>query len=156
MKVNTSIKLILALVICQAAGLIGSIFTAPAIPRWYASLVKPSFNPPNWVFGPVWIMLYVLMGVSLFLVWKQEGRKTKVAIYVFFLQLALNTAWSPLFFGLEMPLAAFVVIILLWIAILVTILKFYKFSKLASYLLVPYILWVSFAAVLNFFLWFLN
>lgn len=156
MKVNTSIKLILALVICQAAGLIGSIFTAPAIPRWYASLVKPSFNPPNWVFGPVWITLYVLMGVSLFLVWKQEDGKTKAAIYVFFLQLALNTLWTPLFFGLEMPLAAFVVIILLWIAILVTILKFYKFSKLASYLLVPYILWVSFAAVLNFFLWFLN
>jgi benzodiazapine receptor len=152
------IKLILSLIICQAAGFIGSLFTAPAIPTWYAALEKPSFNPPNWVFSPVWITLFLLMGISLFLVWRtgMKDRRTKMALVFFSIQLVLNMFWSILFFGLKSPISAFIEIIVLWVAILVTILAFLKVSRTAGLLMIPYILWVSFAAVLNFFLWNLN
>lgn len=152
------IKLILSLLICQAAGFLGSLVTTPSIPVWYASLEKPSFSPPNWVFSPVWITLYALMGISLYLLWREDTKapKVQIALFFFIIQLILNISWSMIFFGLKLPLLAFIEILLLWMAILLTILKAVKVSKTAGYLLLPYILWVSFAAVLNFLLWQLN
>lgn len=152
------IKLIISIIICQLVGVIGSIFTAPAIYSWYQNLIKPSFNPPNWIFGPVWVALFLLMGISLYLVWKKgiAKKETKIAVAVFAFQLFLNIFWSFIFFNQKYPLAAFIEIISLFTAILATILAFYKISKTAALLLLPYILWVSFAAVLNFFLWRMN
>jgi len=151
-------KLILSLIICQLAGFVGSLFTSPSIPTWYAYLNKPSFNPPNWVFSPVWISLFVTMGISLFLVWQKTLRspEVRVALLWFAVQLVLNMLWSIIFFGLKSPFFAFVEIIFLWIAILITIIKSFRVSGLAGVLLIPYILWVSFAAVLNFSIWNLN
>ena len=151
-------KLAISIIICLAAGFIGSIFTNRSIPTWFESLKKPSFNPPGWLFGPVWTALFILMGISLFLIW-QKGLNyngVKIALIVFGIQLILNILWSILFFGLRAPLAAFIEIIILWILILMTILIFYPISKAAALLLLPYILWVSFASILNFFLWRLN
>lgn len=151
-------KLVISIIICLAAGFIGTFFTNPSIPTWYESLKKPSFNPPAWLFGPVWTALFILMGISLFLVW-QKGLNyngVKIALIVFGIQLILNILWSILFFGLRAPLVAFIEIIILWILILITILIFYPISKAAALLLLPYILWVSFASILNFFLWQLN
>jgi benzodiazapine receptor len=142
-----------AILICEAAGLIGTIFTSDSISTWYTTITKPSFNPPNWIFGPVWTTLFALMGVALYLVWKQRNRK---ALYIFGAQLVLNILWSVIFFGLHSPMWAFVEIVILWLMILWTILTFYKINKVAAYLLVPYILWVSFASVLNFAIWRLN
>ena len=152
------LRLIISILICNSAGFIGSFFTASAIPVWYASLVKPAFNPPGWVFGPVWTALYIMMGVSMYIVWQKglKKRENKTAMAVFGVQLVLNASWSIIFFGMGAPLAAFIEIIFLWIAILATIILFYRLSKKASYLLVPYILWVSFAAVLNFAIFYLN
>lgn len=152
------LKLVVSVLVCQGAGLAGSLFTSPAIPTWYATLQKPSFNPPNWVFAPVWSLLFLLMGISLYLVWSKgfEHKKTKTALFIFIVQLVLNILWSILFFGLQSPLYAFIEIIILWLAILMTIITFYKISKIAAYLLLPYILWVSFAAVLNFSILILN
>jgi benzodiazapine receptor len=158
MKAGDVVKLVVSIIVCQLAGVIGGIFTASSVGTWYTTLIKPAFNPPNWLFSPVWICLYALMGVALFLVWKRgfQTEGVKNALFFFGLQLALNTLWSVLFFGLKMPFAAFVEIAILWCLILITLLKFKKISRLAGLLLVPYILWVSFAAVLNFFLWHLN
>ncbi len=152
------LKLIASLVLCQLAGLIGSLATLPSIPIWYESLKKPFFNPPNWLFGPVWTGLYTLMGISLFLVWRRrEGNpQVKLALTFFFVQLILNALWSLAFFGLQSPLLGLVDIVLLWIAILLTIQRFYGISRTGAFLLVPYILWVSFAVVLNVSLWILN
>lgn len=142
--------LVLCLLLCQAAGAVGALFTAPSIPGWYAGLAKPSFNPPNQVFGPVWTLLYLLMGVSLYLVWrKPRGRERSGAVRWFFIQLALNVLWSILFFGLHSPWAAFADILLLWAAILAFMLSSWRISRTSSALMVPYLLWVSFAAVLN-------
>jgi len=151
-------KLITSILICQGVGAIGALFTSPAISTWYATIQKPSFNPPSWIFAPVWTFLFLLMGISLYLVWSKgwKDKKIKTAISIFGVQLALNTLWSLLFFPLQSPLYAFIEIIILWAAILMTINAFYKISKLAAYLLVPYILWVSFAAVLNFAIMILN
>lgn len=143
MRINFS-KAIFSVALCLAAGLVGSLFTATSIPEWYQFLNKPSFSPPNWIFGPVWTTLYVLMGISLYLVWE----KKKVPS-VFWIQLILNALWSIIFFGMRNPTLAFIEIVVLWIAIFLTIKSFYRISKLASYLLIPYILWVSFASVLN-------
>ncbi|MFH1682806.1 MAG: TspO/MBR family protein [Candidatus Woesearchaeota archaeon] len=153
MKINY-IRLVISIMICQLAGVIGSLFTANSVSTWYVDLVKPSFNPPSWIFGPVWIILYLLMGISLYLVWVK--RTDKLALSVFGIQLFLNSLWSILFFGLRNPLFAFVEIIFLWVMILYSFILFYKISKKAAYLLVPYLLWVSFAAVLNIFLYLLN
>ena len=153
---NKYLKLIISLIIPQLAGGIGSLFTSPSISTWYATIAKPSFNPPNWIFGPVWTTLFLLMGISLFIVWNEKSKLKKKAITVFGIQLGLNTLWSILFFGLHSPLTAFIEIIFLWAAILLTIIYFYKISKPAAYLLIPYILWVSFAAVLNISIVFLN
>jgi tryptophan-rich sensory protein len=158
MGVRDIIKLVVSLVACQCAGAIGSIFTTPAIPTWYAALEKPSFNPPNWLFAPAWITLYLLMGIAAFLVWRKGlGQKgVRAALVVFLVQLVLNALWSVVFFGLKSPLWGVVVILALWVAILLTILRFFKLSTAAGALLLPYILWVSFASVLNVAVWVLN
>ncbi len=145
-------KLIVFILICQGAGAIGALFTSPAISNWYTTIQKPSFNPPNWIFAPVWTLLFLLMGISLYFVWSKgwEDKKIKIAVFIFGVQLALNIFWSFLFFDLQSPLYAFIEIFILWLAILLTIISFYKISKIAAYLLLPYILWVSFASLLNF------
>jgi translocator protein len=147
-----------SIIICQLAGIIGSIFTTPAIPTWYANINKPTFRPPNWVFAPVWTTLFLLMGIALFLIWRKglNEKDIKIAIAVFAFQLVLNTLWSFLFFGLKSPFAAFIEIIFLWVAILASIILFFRISRLAGALLIPYILWVSFASILNFSIWRLN
>jgi benzodiazapine receptor len=158
MKINNIVKLIVATVVCELAGIIGSVFTAPSIASWYAGITKPALNPPSWVFGPVWTTLFALMGISAFLIWKKglDRRDVKIAIGIFIGQLVLNTLWSIIFFGLHSPAGALVEIVFLWLAILATIIVFAKISKLAAWLLVPYILWVSFAGYLNFMIWALN
>jgi benzodiazapine receptor len=151
-------KFIAAIGVCQAAGLIGTVFTTPAIPTWYAALEKPALTPPSWVFGPVWTLLFLLMGIALYLVWIRgwEQKDVRVAMSIFGLQLVLNILWSFFFFGLQMPFAALIEIILLWIAIAITIFSFLRVSVPAAILLVPYIVWVSFAAYLNYGIYLLN
>ena len=151
-------RLIIAVFVCQLAGLIGSLVTTPAIPTWYAALNKPSFNPPNWLFAPVWIILYFFMGLAMYLIWNKglKDKRVKKALWLFALQLIFNVFWSFLFFGLRSPLLALIEIIILWVAILLTILSFFKISKPAGFLLFPYLLWVSFATLLNFFIFRLN
>jgi benzodiazapine receptor len=152
------IKLVVAIVACQGAGAIGSILTTPAIPTWYAALEKPFFTPPNWLFAPAWITLYLLMAIAAFLIWRQGlGQKgVKSTLVVFLVQLVLNALWSVVFFGLQSPLWGMVVILALWVAILLTIIRFFRLSTAAGALLLPYILWVSFASALNIAIWVLN
>ena len=151
-------KLLVSIIVCLAAGFIGSIFTNANIPTWYAALKKPSFAPPNWVFAPVWTILFVLMGIAAYLVWRQgfHTPTVKTALIIFIVQLIFNMLWSLVFFTLKSPLFGFVVIIILWLLILFTIVYFSNISKIAGILLVPYIVWVSFASILNFMLWRLN
>jgi len=158
MSKSKILKLVVSVLICQGAGVVGSLFTSPAISGWYATIQKPSFNPPNWIFAPVWTLLFLLMGIALYLVWSsgKESKKKRTAILIFAVQLILNIFWSILFFGLQSPLYAFIEIIIFWLAILLTIITFYKISKPAAYLLLLYLLWVSFAAVLNFSILILN
>jgi len=158
MKLNAVVKLIVCLVVTFSAGLIGSLFTRPAITDWYANLNKPFFTPPDWLFGPVWTALYLLMAVSAFLIWQKglDNPAVKTALVLYLLQLILNLLWTPLFFGLKMPLIAFIEILLLCAAIILTVLVFARTSVFASVLLFPYILWTCFAAVLNFSIWLLN
>lgn len=147
-------KLITSIVICQLAGFIGAIFTMPAIQGWYQTLKKPFFVPPDWIFSFVWIVLFLLMGVSLFFVWlKGADGESKV---IFGTQLILNILWTAFFFGLKSPGLAFIEIVFLWFVILCTIISFYRISRLAGLLLLPYIIWVTFAGVLNYFIWILN
>jgi benzodiazapine receptor len=152
------LRLALSIAICQLAGFVGSIFTRTSVGTWYANLEKPSFTPPNWVFSPVWITLFVLMGIAAFLVWNKglSDQRVKIALSIFAVQLILNVLWSVTFFGLRSPLAGLIEIAILWIAILLSIFYFLKVSNIAGILLMPYILWVSFAAVLNFSIWRLN
>lgn len=158
MRSSEIIKLVISIIVCQLAGIIGSIFTTPSIPIWYATLRKPSFTPPNWLFSPVWITLFIMMGLSAFLVWRKglDFPGVKMALVIFCVQLLFNMLWSIAFFGFKSPRLGFIVIVALWLAILLTILSFLKISNLAGGLLVPYILWVSFAAALNFSIWRLN
>ena len=158
MKSRDIIKLIVSIAACQGAGLIGSLFTTAAIPTWYAGLQKPFFTPPNWLFAPAWITLYILMAVAAFLIWRKglDQKGVRFALIIFLIQLVLNTLWSIVFFGLESPLYGIIVIVALWIAILLTMIKFFKLSTIAGALLTPYIGWVSFAAVLNVAIWMLN
>lgn len=162
-------KLIISILVCELAGVIGAAFTTSSIPTWYAGLIKPALNPPSWLFGPVWVALYALMGISLFLIWEQHSdilppsreatdghsknvgmlRVWKKAVALFFAQLALNAIWSPIFFGARSIGSALAIIVLLWAAIILTILVFKKISRPAAWLLLPYILWVSFALYLN-------
>jgi benzodiazapine receptor len=150
--------LILCIVLCVIVGSLGSLFTAPAIPVWYAGLDKPSFSPPNWLFGPVWTALFILMGVSLYLVLEKGISRVGVrtAVIIFCAQFALNLLWSALFFGLRSPIMGLIDIIVLWGMIVLTTYRFYSISKRAAYLMVPYIMWVSFASALNLAIYLLN
>lgn len=152
------IRLFASLAICLGVGFAGSFLTRPSVGGWYAGLNKPWFNPPAWVFAPVWTLLYAMMAVSFFLVWKDgfpdSGRK-KAAV-VFGVQLFLNALWTPVFFGLHLPGTALIVILLLLAAIIVTASLFRRYSKAAAFLLYPYAAWVAFASLLNFSLWRLN
>ena len=152
------IKLIFSILVCQSAGFIGSFFTFSSIPTWYKNLKKPSFAPPNWVFAPVWITLYTLMGISAFLVLRVDlsSQSVQLALLIFGIQLALNVLWSFVFFRLRSLLGGLVTIAFLWIAIFLTILSFLNISLLAALLLVPCILWSSIAAFLNYSILVLN
>jgi tryptophan-rich sensory protein len=180
MDKNNFVKLVVSIIVCEGAGMVGAIFTTPAIAGWYAGLNKPSINPPSWVFAPVWTALFLLMGISLYLVWLKKftprplkNPRVKVwnkltqkfltgswqkanVVLVFAVQLVLNVLWSIIFFGWHQPGIAFFELLTLWFAILYTIVNFYRVSKPAAYLLVPYLLWVTFAGLLNYFLWTLN
>lgn len=154
MKKINWIKLIIALILPQLAGLIGSLATAQALSTWYVSLNRPNFAPPNWLFAPVWILLFILMGIAFYLIWaktvkKEEKKLQDRAIRLFLIQLVFNTLWSIIFFGQQLLFLAFLEIIMLWILILLTILQFKKLNQLSAYLMIPYLLWVSFAGILN-------
>lgn len=155
MKINY-LKLAACIGICFVFAFAGSMFTPLPGSEWYYEILrKPSWNPPDWLFPPAWTLLFLLMGTALYLVSEKEGGK--IAAYaVFAVQLVLNLAWSAVFFGLHSPGGALVVIVVLWLAILMTIVKFRKVTPVAGYLLIPYILWVSFASFLNFTIWRLN
>jgi benzodiazapine receptor len=158
MKLTIVIKFIICLALTFSAALVGSLFTRGAVTDWYATLNRPYFTPPNWLFGPVWTILYLLMAISAFIVWQKSlvNPAVKIALILYLVQLILNALWSVIFFGLKLPMLAFIEIIMLWTAIVFTILAFARVSITAALILVPYILWVSFAAVLNFSIWFLN
>jgi tryptophan-rich sensory protein len=151
MNGSNLLKLLACLAVVLAVGGLGSLATTRAIPTWYKGLAKPSFNPPNWLFGPAWTALYLLMAVAAWLVWKQGigAAGVKLALAVFLVQLILNALWSILFFGLRSPLAGLIEIYGLWLAILATIVLFFRVSVPAGVLLLPYIAWVTFAALLN-------
>lgn len=151
------IGLVVFIALCLGAGGLGAIATTPEIDGWYASIEKPQWNPPSYVFGPVWTTLFVMMAVAGWLVWRPNGFKAATLPLTFFaIQLALNVAWSWIFFGMHQPGWAFVEIVILWLAILATTVAFFRFSKIAGLLMVPYLAWVSFASVLNFTIWRLN
>jgi len=156
MEKRTCLKLIVSIIAVLAVGFLSSFFTSNSINSWYSTIEKPSFNPPNWIFGPVWTLLYIMIGVSLFIIWNSKAKDKKLVYSIFAVQLGLNFLWSILFFGNQNILGAFIDIILLWIAIILNIFFAYKISKPAAYLLVPYLLWVSFASVLNFAILILN
>ncbi len=157
MKSKDVIKLIVSVGVPLLAGGVGGLVTTPAISTWYATLNKPWFTPPDWLFGPVWTLLYVLMGLALFLVWRSPRSRTRdIGIALFAVQLAVNIFWSFAFFGLENTLYGVLTIIPLWVLIAATIFQFYKVSKGAAFLMVPYILWVSIATALNTAVYLLN
>ena len=151
------IGLIVALGACFGIAALGSAFTVPALAHWYAGIRKPSWTPPSWLFGPVWTSLFVMMAVAVWLVWLRVGIFGAPAAFALFAgQLALNAVWSALFFGLRNPGAAFVEVVFFWFTIAATALAFARIDPLAALLLVPYLMWVTFAAVLNFAIWRLN
>jgi len=158
MEIRKIAKLIALVILCIFIGSIGSIFTIPSISTWYDSTNKPSFTPPNWLFGPVWIALFTLMGISLYLVLEKGWKKKKVknAVTIFGTQFFFNVLWSILFFGLRQPFYALIEILALWVTIALTIITFYKIDKRAGWILLPYIIWVSIATLLNFYVWILN
>ena len=150
MKLSNTIKLIIAIALPLAVGAVAGMFTSKAVPGWYASLIRPSFAPPNWLFGPVWTILYILMGISFYLIWKMEpGKDRNRGIIIFAVQLFFNFIWSFIFFYFKLIGLALADIIILWILIIVMLVLFYKLKPLAAYLNIPYLLWVSFASVLN-------
>jgi len=155
---SNTLKLVIAILIPVAVGATAGFFTATGAGSWYQTIQKPTWNPPGWIFGPVWTTLYIMMGIALFLVWKSgaaEGLK-KTAITLFAIQLVLNFFWSFIFFKMEQPGWAFAEIIAMWVFILLTIFAFAKVNTTAAWLLVPYISWVSFASILNYTIWKLN
>ena len=152
-----AISLAFSVGVCLGAAGIGSILTTPAIGTWYATLRKPSWTPPNWLFGPVWTALYLGMGVAAWLVWRQAGfSPARLPLTLFVIQLALNVAWSGIFFRMRLPGAAFLEVVLLWSYILSTAIAFWPVSRMASWLMVPYLTWVTFAAALNAAIWRMN
>jgi len=150
------LKAIGCIILAEVVGGLGALFTYSAIPTWYASLNKPSFSPPNYLFAPVWTFLYALMGLALYLVWESKSKNRMWAYVVFYAQLFLNFLWSFIFFGQKMPGLAFVEIVILWVLILVNIILFWRINKWAGIMLLPYIAWVSFASILNYALYSLN
>jgi len=148
-------RLILCFAVCLGAAGLGSLWTTPALRPWYASLSKPIWTPPNWLFGPVWTILYVAMAIAAWLVWRKVG-VTSIPMQLFLLQLLLNVAWSAVFFRLRSPGPAFVEIVMLWFAILATSVEFWRVVPPAGWLLLPYLIWVSYATALNFSIWRLN
>jgi len=155
-KLDKVCKLVGSVMACELAGMFGALFTMPSISTWYSTLNKPSFTPPNWLFGPVWVTLYLLMGISLYLVWEKGLVKSRMAYTFFSLQLLFNAFWTIIFFGLEMPSLAFIEIIILWFLVAATTYQFYKISKPASVLLIPYLVWLTIAAALNYSVMILN
>ena len=158
MSIKKFTKLIFLIVICNGLGSLGTLVTRGNLTGWYSQLSKPEFNPPNWIFAPVWSLLFTLMAIALYLL--LENRKNKEfirpALYLFCVQFIFNIAWTFLFFGLKNPALAFIDIILLLLFITLTLLQFEKTNRLAAYLLLPYLFWVSFASVLNFSIWMIN
>lgn len=144
------------IIVCLGAGAAGAATTASEIDGWYGTLEKPTWNPPNWVFGPVWTTLYLMMSVSAWLVWKSPQRKSLMPLYLFIGQLVLNVAWSWVFFGLHEPGWAFLEIVFLWLAIVATIISFTRCSPIAAIIMLPYLAWVTFASFLNFSIWQMN
>jgi len=150
-------KFIIAVAIPEVVGGISGFLTFESIKNWYSTLHKPVFNPPNYIFGPVWTILYFLMGISLYIIWQQPtGEKRTRAIWFFSLQLFLNFCWSIIFFTLQRPDFSMIEIVLLWLAIVTMIVTMRQVKPLAGYLQIPYLLWVSFASALNFSIWLLN
>jgi tryptophan-rich sensory protein len=153
---NRWLMLIVFFAICLGAGGFGSFFTVNSVRDWYPGLRKPPGTPPSWIFGPVWTTLYVLMAISAWLVWREYGWGARAALLIFFAQLALNVAWSGIFFGSRLPGVAFAEIVILWLAIAFNIVVFYWLLPPAALLMLPYVLWVTYAAYLNFGIWRLN
>lgn len=150
-------KLIISLVTPLLVGYFGSLFTSTSLDSWYPALKKPIFNPPNWIFAPVWTTLFILIGLSFYLIWKKGySKESKPAFFVYFIQLFFNLLWSFFFFGLKSPFLGLLDIIVLLIFIIINIYLFYRISKISAYLLVPYLLWVSFASILNLSIFILN
>ncbi|MBN1366780.1 MAG: tryptophan-rich sensory protein [Dehalococcoidales bacterium] len=158
MELDSIIRLLISILVCLVAAATGSLSTIKAVQKWYPGLRKPRFTPPNWVFGPVWFVLYVLMAVSVFFVWQKgiAANEVLIAFVLFWIQLAVNAAWSFVFFGLKSKGGGIITIIILWLLILATIIASLKVSVLAGYLLIPYIVWVSIATYLNIGVWLLN
>ena len=162
MKKITLSKGIIAVISCLLVGIISGFATRSSIETWYPTLIKPIFNPPNWLFAPVWIILYVLLGLSVAIIWSRPGKsrnsklQQKNAITIFVIQMIFNALWPFLFFGLCNPFLAFIEIVLLWLLIFETIKVFKKLDIQASKLLYPYLIWVSFAVILNGSIWYLN
>jgi tryptophan-rich sensory protein len=158
MRVSTVVKIFIGVVICLGIGFIGSIATQTSVDTWYTALNKPSFNPPSWLFAPVWTLLYILMGVAAGVVWSRGFHHiwVKTALYHFGFQLVLNASWSIAFFGYQSPLAAMFIIVALIILVLLTFKWFKVVNKVSAYLLLPYIVWILYAAALNFEIWRLN
>jgi tryptophan-rich sensory protein len=150
------IRIVLSIALPLGLGAVGGFFTSSSVTGWYGSLKKPSFNPPSWVFGPAWTVLYILMGIAFFLIWKSNNTLKNKAISFYLLQLLFNFAWTFIFFYAQQPGWALVEILILWILIIATISCFFKISPLAGWLLIPYICWVTFATILNFAIWKLN
>ncbi len=156
---NKITRIAVAVIVCLTVGYSSSTVTKSGVETWYPTIIKPVFNPPNWVFMPVWTLLFVLMGIAAGLIWdkiKEQNAEVKKALGFFLIQLALNAIWSYLFFGLKNPMLALIEIALLWLMIYETYLKFIKINKTAGYLLIPYMAWVGFAAILNASIWWLN
>jgi benzodiazapine receptor len=156
---NKYLKIAVFVTTCLAVGFLSGLATQSSVNTWFPTLVKPVFNPPSWVFMPVWTLLYIMMGIAAGLVWDKidsDKERVKNALLFFIIQLALNALWSILFFGLKNPLLAFVEIVVLWLMIYETWYKFKPIDKIAGYLFVPYLAWVSFATVLNGSIWWLN
>ena len=152
--------LALFILACESAGILGSIYTVQSIPTWYAALTKPPFAPPNWLFAPVWTLLYAMMGIAAFFIWeKKQGpqkKRVSAALNMFGIQLLLNALWSVMFFGLRSPLFGLLIILLMLLTIALTMWRFYFIDRRAFWLMVPYILWVGFATLLNFYIFALN
>ncbi len=153
------LRIAVVLMTCLVVGYLSGMVTKDSITTWYPTLVKPSFNPPNWIFAPVWTILYIMMGVAGGMVWnrmEQDAEIVKKAFMFFIIQLALNAIWSLLFFYLHNPFLSLIEIVLLWLLIFETYTQFKKIDKVAGMLLIPYLAWVSFAMVLNGSIWWLN